>query len=585
MVSHRVASKPKLNFMPTLNWIGKEAVIKHHLEVPFHLLKDVPDLACGDPGSGNLIVQGDNLVALKALLPHYAGQVKCIYIDPPYNTGMDDRDEEGKRGGWRYSDNVSSPEIREWLGRVVGVESEDLSRHDKWLCMIYPRLALLRRFLRPDGVIFISLDDNEIASLKLVMDELFGRRNFLGCIIWKNTTDNNPTRIVTEHEYVIAYAANADLLPKEWKSVNLDVKTRLLEIGQKFIGDYPDQEKRQQAYSKWFRANKDELWPFDRYKFIDEGGIYTGSQSVHNPGKEGYRFDIPHPKTRKPCKEPLMGYRFPPETADRLLSEGRVLFGEDHTKIIELKVYVKDYRAKLASLFELDGRIGTNEIKAIFPDDKRPFDFPKPTGLIEELLSFTTQDDDLILDSFAGSGTTGQAVLQLNHADSQRRRFILVEMKEANAKDIARERVRRVAEGYTDAKGEPVAGLGGGFRFCELGEPLFDESGQIRETVRFGELARHVYFTETGEPLPRERVPNTPLLGVCRGVAVYLLFNGLLGDKTANGGNVLTRKVLAVLPPFQGPKVIYCAGCLIGAERLAEEGITIRQTPYEIRVS
>jgi site-specific DNA-methyltransferase (adenine-specific)/adenine-specific DNA-methyltransferase len=161
----------------------------------------------------------------------------------------------------------------------------------------------------------------------------------------------------------------------------------------------------------------------------------------------------------------------------------------------------------------------------------------------------------------------------------------MVEVEEKVATDVTRERVRRVAEGYTNAKGETVAGLGGGFRFCELGELLFDESGHIRETVKFGELARHVYFTETGEPLPRERVSNTPLLGVCRGVAVYLLFNGILGDKTSNGGNVLTRKVLAALPPFDGPKVIYCAGCLIGAERLAEEAITIRQTPYEIRVS
>ncbi len=571
--------------MPTLNWIGKDAVVKHHLEVPFHLLKDVPELSCGDPGSGNIIAQGDNLIALKALLPHFAGQVKCVCIDPPYNTGMDDRDDSGKRAGWRYNDNVSSPEIIDWLGKVVGVEAEDLSRHDKWLCMIYPRLALLKRFLRPDGVIFISIDDNEVASLKLVMDELFGRRNFLGCVIWKNTTDNNPTRIVTEHEYVLCYAANVDNLPKEWKSVNLDVKERLLKIEKEFIDRYPDQEKRQEAYSKWFRAHKDEMWPFDRYKFIDEDGIYTGSQSVHNPGKEGYRYDIPHPETGKPCKEPLMGYRFPFETVQRLLAEDRVIFGADHTKIIELKVYVKDYRAKLSSLFELDGRIGTNEIKAIFPDDKRPFDFPKPTGLIEELISFTTSGDDLILDSFAGSGTTAQAILQLNRADNQQRRFILVEMKESNARAITAERVRRVAEGYTNAKGEKVAALGGGFRFCELGEPLFDETGHIRETVKFGELARHVYFSETREPLPRERVPNTPLLGVCRGLAVYLLFNGILGDKSSNGGNVLTRKTLAKLPPFAGPKVIYCAGCLIGAERLAEEGITVRQTPYEIRVS
>ena len=571
--------------MPTLNWIGKDAVVKHHLEVPFHLLKDVPELSCGDPGTGNIIAQGDNLIALKALLPHFAGQVKCVCIDPPYNTGMDDRDDSGKRAGWRYNDNVSSPEIRDWLGKVVGAEAEDLSRHDKWLCMIYPRLALLKRFLRPDGVIFISIDDNEVSSLKLVMDELFGRRNFLGCVIWKNTTDNNPTRIVTEHEYVLCYAENVDNLPKEWKSVNLDVKERLLKVGEEFVKNFPNQEIRQEAYTKWFRLHKDEMWPFDRYKFIDDDGIYTGSQSVHNPGKEGYRFDILHPETQRPCKEPLMGYRFPPETAQRLQAEGRVIFGADHNKIIELKVYVKDYRAKLSSLFELDGRIGTNEIKSIFPDDKRPFDFPKPTGLIEELLSFTTSGSDLVLDSFAGSGTTAQAVLQLNRADSQERKFILVEMKESNAKAITAERVRRVAEGYTNAKGEKVPGLGGGFRFCELGEPLFDETGHIRETVKFGELARHVYFCETREPLPRERVANTPLLGVCRGLAVYLLFNGILGDKSSSGGNVLTRKTLAKLPPFKGPKVIYCAGCLIGAERLAEEGITVRQTPYEIRVS
>lgn len=280
-----------------------------------------------------------------------------------------------------------------------------------------------------------------------------------------------------------------------------------------------------------------------------------------------------------------MGYRFPKETLDDLLTQTRVLFGDDESKIIELKLYVKDYRAKLASLFELDGRIGTYEIKELFPDDKRPFDFPKPTGLIEELLSFTTSGDDLILDSFAGSGTTGHAVLKLNHADSQHRRFILIEMKPAIAREIAAERVRRVAEGYKNAKGEKVEGLGGGFRYCELGEPLFDEKGKIRGTVSFADLARHVYFTETGEPLPRGRVTKSPFLGECRGVGVYLLYNGILDDKSANGGNVLTRAVLAKLPPFNGQKVIYCAGCLLGRDRLQAERIIIRQTPYEIKVS
>jgi site-specific DNA-methyltransferase (adenine-specific)/adenine-specific DNA-methyltransferase len=222
-----------------------------------------------------------------------------------------------------------------------------------------------------------------------------------------------------------------------------------------------------------------------------------------------------------------------------------------------------------------------------FEDSQSVFITPKPTRLIERILQIATHPGDLVLDSFGGSGTTGHAVLKLNAATPNQapRRFIMIELEPEVCRKVTTERVRRVAEGYTNAKGEVVAGLGGGFRFCELGEPLFDETGQIRPSVRFGELARHVYFCETGEPLPRGRVPNTPLLGVCRGVAVYLLFNGILGDKTANGGNVLTRKTLALLPPFAGPKVIYCAGCLLGQDRLAADAITIRQTPYEIRVS
>lgn len=572
--------------MPTLDWIGKRAVRNHHLQIPYRLLKDVPELPCGEPGTGNLIVQGDNLTALKALLPYYAGQVKCIYIDPPYNTGMDERNAAGKRTGWIYSDNVDSPEMREWLNRVVGPEAEDLSRHEKWLCMMYPRLSLLKRFLRQDGVIFASIDEVEYANLRQLLDEIFGINNRVGTIIWHNVTDNNPTNIAIEHEYILCYARNKGQLAPEWKSQNLDVKEKLLEIGADFIKRYPDPHKRQSAYTKWFRENKNELWPFDRYKFIDDGGIYTGSQSVHNPGKEGYRYDVIHPVTGKPCKQPLMGYRFPPDSMNELLKEKRILFGKNETKIIELKVYAHDYRAKLSSLFELEGRIGTNEIKEIFPESNRPFDFPKPTALIEELLSFTTSGDDIILDSFAGSGTTGHATLKLNHADSQRRRFILVEMKPAIAQKITAERVRRAAEGYNDSSGEKIKGLGGGFRFCELGDLLFDETGKIRDSIRFPELARHVYFTETGEPLPRERISGkSPFLGCCNGVGIYLLYNGILGDKSANGGNVLNRTILAQLPHFDGPKVIYCAGCLLGRDRLQANNIVVRQTPYEIKVS
>jgi site-specific DNA-methyltransferase (adenine-specific)/adenine-specific DNA-methyltransferase len=537
--------------MPTLNWIGKDAVVKHHQEVPFHLLKDVPDLACGDPGSGNLIVQGDNLVALKALLPHYAGQVKCVCIDPPYNTGNE---------GWAYNDNVNSPVIREWLGKVVGKEGETLDRHDRWLCMMYPRLALLRQFLSEDGSIFVCLDDNEIALLRLLMDEVFGSQNFVATFVWENFYGRSGAASISPaHNYVVLYARS----PEKWKAIRNLI---------------PRDDK---SASKYKNPDNDSRGPWRL------GPIFAAEER-----HEGLMYSITTPSGR--IVSPPKGSHWRISEADfwKMVNEGRIVFGSTGNNNPAIKLFLNEVQGGLVprTWWPHDEGGHTQEAKrelqAIFPETV-PFATPKPTRLIERILQIATNPGDLILDSFAGSGTTGHAVLKMNAANTEQepRRFIMVEMQPEIARNITRERVSRVAEGYKNAKGEQVDGLGGGFRFCELGEPLFDETGQIRETVRFGELARHVYFCETGEPLPRERVPNTPLLGICRGVAVYLLFNGILGDKTANGGNVLTRKVLALLPPFNGPKVIYCAGCLIGAERLAEEGVTIRQTPYEIRVS
>ncbi|CAA6823838.1 MAG: Type III restriction-modification system methylation subunit (EC [uncultured Thiotrichaceae bacterium] len=570
--------------MPTLNWIGKEAVVKHHKDVPYRLLEPVEELSCGDSDSGNLIVQGDNLHALKALLPRYAGKVKCIYIDPPYNTGVDDRDESGKRSGWIYSDNVNSPEIKQWLGNTVGAEAEDLSRHDKWLCMMLPRLTLLREFLRDDGVIFISIDENEYGNLRVLLDELFGVNNRVGTIIWKNATDNNPTKIAIEHEYVFCYAKKLSKLPKEWKSPNLAAKDLLLNIGNEFINNHIDQEERQKIYTKWFRENKSELWPFQDYKFIDEGGIYTGMRSVHNPGKEGYRYDVIHPLTSKPCKQPLMGYRFPESTMNELLQDGRIIFGNDETKLIELKVYANDYRVKLPSLFELDGRIGTNQIKDIFPEDNRPFDFPKPVDLIQELISFTTSENDIVLDSFAGSGTTAHAVLKLNNADGHNRRFIITEMKSNIAENVTQKRIQRVIKGYKTkkSKGGYVEGLKSGFQYCCLSEePLFTASGQIREDVTFAQLAEFVWFAETGSGFTGDA--TSPLLGIHENRAIYLLYNGILKDRSVQGGNVLTQPVYKILPEFKGAKVIYAAA-IRGTTWAKREQITFKQTPYSLEV-
>jgi len=320
--------------MPTLEFEGKAFVYSHHLSVPYRELIPVADKGVGAADlDGNLIVHGDNLEALKALLPRYAGKVDVIYIDPPYNTGKE---------GWAYNDKVSSPMVKEWLGKVV--DKEDMQRHDKWLCMMWPRLQLLKELLSPAGVLFVSIDDNEVSNLNLILSEIFGDRNFVGTIIWKNATDNNPTHIATEHEYILAFSASKSSLPKSWQSSASAVRDVLVEVGKKLNSEYKDQDILQAAYSKWFKAHKSELWPLDRYKYIDKGGVYTGSQSVHNPGKEGYRYDVIHPDTKKKTKEPLMGYRFPEATMEELLNSKRIIFGKDESKIIELKVYAEELR-------------------------------------------------------------------------------------------------------------------------------------------------------------------------------------------------------------------------------------------------
>jgi adenine-specific DNA-methyltransferase len=535
--------------MPTLNWIGKEAVMTHHQQVPFHLLKDVPSLACGEPGNGNLIVQGDNLVALKALLPYYAGQVKCIYIDPPYNTGNED---------WVYNDNVNSPIIREWLGEVVGKEGEMLDRHDRWLCMMYPRLALLHRFLNEDGAIFISIDDGESHRLRFLMDEIFGASNFVANVVWQKRYVSNVTAkfLSDMHDHILVYAKRLERF-----SVSKIPRTAEQEADYK----NPDNDPRGDWRAQDLSASK----PYSAGLFPIEGP----NGEVFNPPPKRY-------------------WRMNKEQYDKWLAEGRITFGKSGKGRPMLKRFLSETQAGLTPNtwwnheFAGHNKEATLELKDLFAGDP-PFDTPKPTRLLERILQVATSPGDLILDSFAGSGTTGHAVLKMNHAtpDKEPRCFILIEEKPSIAREVTAERVRRAAEGYANARGQRIAGLGSGFRFCELGEPLFDDDGKICESVSFANLARHVYFTETGEPLPSERVLDSPFLGACRGLGIYLLYNGILRDKSANGGNVLTRAVLAQLPPFDGQRVVYCAGSLLGRARLQAERIIVRQTPYEIKSS
>ena len=567
--------------MPTLNWIGKEAVINHHLDVPFHLLKDVPELGCGDPGSGNLIVEGDNLLALKALLPYYKGKVKCICIDPPYNTGNE---------GWAYNDNVNSPTIKKWLGETVGKEGETLDRHDRWLCMMHPRLALLREFLSEDGSIWVFLDDNEIQALRYLLDDIFGANNFAATVIWEKRTTRENRRVFSfSHDYLVCFA-------------------KVLERFEKVRGTLPLTEEVKGRY-----ANPDND-PRGNWQSIS-----MNAQAGHGTASQFYRLRTPGGRELDP--PPGTCWRVTEAKFKELVADNRIYFGPKGTNVPRMKKFMAETTKGLTphTLWEASG-VGTTDtatktLYTVFGGDPGFNTTPKPPELIERILQIATNPGDLVLDSFAGSGTTGHAVLKMNAAQEggagtparsesnggevakneeadksvraplENRRFILVEMDEKIAPNITRERVKRVAEGYKNAKGENVPGLGGGFRYVRLGETLFDEHGRINETkVRFADLARHVYFTETGEPLPKERISaKTPLLGIHHGRAVYLLYNGILKDKSPDGGNVLTSETLAHLPAHDGPKVVYASGCRFSKARLEREGITFKQTPYAIR--
>lgn len=539
--------------MPTLNWIGKEAVVEHHKEVDFHLLRCDPALSVGDPGSGNLLIQGDNLLALKALLPTYAGRVKCIYIDPPYNTGNE---------SWVYNDNVSSPEMRGWLGQVVGREAEDLSRHDKWLCMMYPRLVLLRELLREDGLIFVSVDENEHRYAELILEEIFGRSNRIETIVWKKSYGGGQKskHIVNLHEYIICYARNIDLIPP-------------LELP-------PDE-----GILKYYRYKDDRFESRGPYRLQP---LATTSMD----DRPNLRYPIPY-KGQEIWPEKQ--WQWSRERALQALADDELVIRKSKGKwTVSYKQYLRDEngeerKRKPYSIIEgVYTQRGTLEIKQLLGDGKA-FSFPKPSELIGLLVQMATSGNNIILDSFAGSGTTGHAVMHLNREDGGDRRFILVEMEPQIARTITAERLRRAIQGYEwqGQRGQVnrQEGLGGGFRFCELGPTLFDAQGRIRDVVAFADLAQHVFFTEVGEPLPQGAALDSPLLGAVDGVAVYLLYNGILGDRSAEGGNVLTPAVLASLPPHPGSRVIYGAGCMLAPAHLREASITFRQIPYEVKTT
>ena len=565
--------------MASLNWIGKEAVVGHHREVPYHLLKGDAALSVGEDGgvgSGNLLVQGDNLLALKALLPYYAGRVKCIYIDPPYNTGNE---------GWAYNDNVKSPEISLWMDKVVGKEGETLDRHDRWLCMMYPRLALLKEFLTEDGAIFVSIDDNEFSALRWLMDEVLGHRNYLGTMVWKSRSSSamRGTPLSVDHEYVCVYGRQAS-------------RTLLYGLAKGEAG-YPN---------------------------VDDKGCYASTDltvGMTASERPGQFYTITNPRTGKEYPaNPARVWRFFPETMSNVIGRDLVIWPDEvegrmtrpryktywdpqSEKPLPITSWVESANTNQPRIAEADaddpngmGRVVltaalTQEGGRVLADiiGTKAFAYPKPPSLVQSIVRCSTKAGDLIMDSFAGSGTTGHAVLAMNKADGGKRRCILVEMDTNIATNITAQRLTRVIEGYHpggDTSKAKVEGTGGGFRYVTLGESLFDERGRLRDGVRFAALAAHVFFTETGEPLPKNvNGKKSTLIGVFHGVGYYLLFNGILGDKRPEGGNVLTSDVLGELPKHDGPRVVFGEACRLGAERLKRVGVTFRHIPYQIKIS
>lgn len=539
--------------MPTLDWIGKKAVVNHHREVPYRLIHCDKAKSYGDPDAGNLLVQGDNLEALKALLPYYAGKVKCIYIDPPYNTGNE---------SWLYNDNVNSPEIRAWLGSVVGKEAEDLSRHDKWLCMMYPRLRLLKEFLTEDGAIFVSMDDSEAGSLRMLLDDVFGRGNFLASIIWQKvfSPKNSAQFFSDDHDYVYAYAKNIGLC----------------ELG--LLARSAEQDAR------YTNADND-----------PRGAWTSGDLSARNFYSEG-TYPVETPSGRVIPGPPTgMYWRVSKQKMKELDADGRIWWGETKDNVPRLKRFLSEVKQGVVpqTLWFYKDVGHTQEAKkelletVAFADSASVFITPKPTRLMKRIIEIATEPGDIIMDSFAGSGTTGVAVAR----EGGGRRFVLIEMEQTIAESVTAERLKRVISGFDKAKSggkvEPVEGTGGGFRFCTLGEPLFDADGNVSPAVTFPDLAAHVFFCETGSPIPKRVDGTSSLIGVFQNRAIYLLHSAeAVGVAREQSGNVLTGSVLETLPlpetNFVGARIVYAEGCTVPDDRLAPLGVTFKQIPYQI---
>jgi adenine-specific DNA-methyltransferase len=509
--------------MPLLHWLTRDVDIHAATHTPYRLLEQVPEYSHGVSDTGNMLIQGDNLDALKALLPYYAGKVQCIFIDPPYNT---------RSAFEHYDDNLE---------------------HTQWLAMMYPRLELLRQLLAVDGSIWVAIDDNEAHYLKVIMDELFGRNNFVANIVWqkKYAVANDHKSIAPMHDHILVYRASErwqrNLIPRD--------------------------------------ASKDK-----QYKYEDNKGVFRCSDYTCNKTYEerpNLYYPVIQPTTGQeiwPSKTRVWAYS--QEEHMRHVAEGFIYWGKNGLgKAPSFKRY--------KHLLKKDGIVpqtlwthefaghtdaARKEVRQVMGTSSLASDFitPKPEQLIQRILEAGSENGDLVLDSFLGSGTTAAVAHKMG------RRYIGIEMGD-HAISHCVPRLHKVIDGEQGGISESVEWQGGGgFRFYKLGVPVFDENGHISTGIRFAPLAAHLWFVSTD--IPYRGGATSPFLGEHEGVGYYLLYNGILGDLSPDGGNVLTVRILASLPNHDGPKVIFGESCCLSAERLEAERIIFRQIPYEIKV-
>jgi adenine-specific DNA-methyltransferase len=553
--------------MATIQFKGKEIVRNYHLTVPYHEL--VPDgkksLTKKVSLNDNLIIHGDNLLALKALLPTYAGKVKCIYIDPPYNTGNEK---------WAYNDNVNSPMMKEWLGKVV--DKDDLTRHDKWLCMMTPRIKILRELLRDDGAIFISIDDNEHHRLRILMDEIFGEENFVTSFSIKanprgRQSDEN---IATLHEYCLCYARNND-----------DLDLHGLPMTQEYIDEYGQTDEdgkkwrelglRQRGAASLREDRRDMFFPIY---------VNPNSGAVSLDSRNHYTIEVLPRKSDGRDGRWMWSSKKVAEEISRVYS--RKVSGRE-----EFDIFIKDY-------LERDGEQRTTKPRSMWLDagvntelggkllklilGKKTIEYPKPLELLKRIVQIATDKDSIVLDSFSGSGTTAHAVLALNKENGGNRKFILVEMEDY-ADDITAQRVRRVIKGVKRAKDESLQkGLGDSFSYYELGKPIDAERIlKGKDLPTFAEMARYIFYTATGEEFNEKKVnEKTGLIGESKEYQVYLLYKP---DMEYLKSTALTLERAEALGKFSGKKrLVFAPAKYLDQEHLERLHIDFAQLPFEI---